>query len=185
MQILPVQNPGVPNLNAVAGGGGVADLFVTPIAIGWHLKRADLQVQEGMMLPTGRYTPGASNNVGTGYFGNHLLTGETVYITKNKGTSANLFTDWEMPRGEAGYQRSRKDAWAGLHHGVGPRAGPSTEEELQPTAPAWSRRLRPMAGNAKRRQLYRLGRRILQSRPARSPITRYTPSVDRAHTFSR
>ena len=101
-------NPGIPNLNAVAGGGGLGDLFVTPIALGWHLKRADLQVQEGLLLPTGRYTPGATDNVGFGYFGNHLLTGSTVYITKNKGTSANLFTDWEVHGGRAGTNGTNK-----------------------------------------------------------------------------
>ena len=74
----------------------MADTFVEPIGVGWHLKRADVQVAEGLMLPTGRYNPGATNNVGTGYFGNHLLDGITYYITKNKGTSANLFTDWEV-----------------------------------------------------------------------------------------
>src|SRR5260370_2554805 len=93
---IPTQNPGIPNLSAAGGGGGLADLFLEPIALGWHLKLADLQVGEGVMLPTGRYTPGATDNVGTGYFGNHLLTGTTIYITKNKGTSANLFTDWEV-----------------------------------------------------------------------------------------
>lgn len=49
-----------------------------------------------MVFPTGRYSPGASDNVGSGYFGNHVQTGSTLYITKNKGTSANLFTDWEV-----------------------------------------------------------------------------------------
>jgi hypothetical protein len=105
---LAIQNPGVPNLNAVAGGGGLADLWVQPIGLGWHLKRADLQVSEGLMLPTGRYTPGASDNVGTGYFGNHLMTGTTVYITKNKGTSANLFTDWEVHGARAGTNGTNK-----------------------------------------------------------------------------
>jgi hypothetical protein len=105
---LETQNPGIPNLSAVAGGGGLADLWVQPIGIGWHLKRADLQVSEGLMLPTGRYTPGATNNVGTGYFGNHLMTGSTVYITKNKGTSANLFTDWEVHGGRAGTNNTNK-----------------------------------------------------------------------------
>jgi hypothetical protein len=38
----------------------------------------------------------ASDNVGSGYWGNHLITGSTFYITKNKGTTANLFTDWEF-----------------------------------------------------------------------------------------
>src|SRR6516165_5454154 len=30
------------------------------------------------------------------HFANHLITGTTVYLTKNKGTSANIFTDWEV-----------------------------------------------------------------------------------------
>ena len=102
------QIPQIPNLSAVAGGGGLADLFVEPIGIGWHLKRADIQVQEGVMLPTGRYEPGATNNVGTGYFGNHFMSGETVYITKNKGTSANLFTDWEVHGAKAGTNGTNK-----------------------------------------------------------------------------
>ena len=93
---LATQNPGIPNLSAVAGGSGLTDTFVEPFGLAWHLKRADFQIAEGMVLPTGRYTPGASNNVGSGYFGNHLIDGITYYITKNKGTSANLFTDWEV-----------------------------------------------------------------------------------------
>jgi hypothetical protein len=93
---IQLQNPGIPNLNAVAGGGGMADTFIEPIGVGWHLKRADIQVAEALMLPTGRYNPGATNNVGTGYVGNHLMDGITYYVTKNKGTSANLFTDWEV-----------------------------------------------------------------------------------------
>ena len=105
---LQTQNPGIPNLSTVAGGSGLADLFITPIVMGWHLKRADIQVQEGMMFPTGRYTPGASDNVGTGYFGNHLLDGVTYYITKNKGTSANVFTDWEVHGTRAGTNSTNK-----------------------------------------------------------------------------
>jgi hypothetical protein len=89
-------NIGLPSLSATGGGGGLADLFVEPIVLGWHEKRADIQLGEGLMLPTGRYSPGATNNVGTGYFGNHLLAGITYYLTKNRGTSANLFTDWEV-----------------------------------------------------------------------------------------
>ena len=91
-----IRNPNLPNLSASGGGAGLADLFLQPVNLGWHLNRADLQVMDGLMFPTGRYSPGASNNVGTGYFGNHFQTGSTLYLTKNKGTSANLFTDWEV-----------------------------------------------------------------------------------------
>jgi hypothetical protein len=105
---IQTQNPGIPNLNAVAGGSGLADTLVEPIGLGWHLKRADLQVGEAMVVPTGRYEPGATDNVGTGYFGNHLLAGATAYITKNKGTSANIFTDWEVHGGKAGTNGTNK-----------------------------------------------------------------------------
>jgi len=85
-----------PNLTANAGGEGFADFWAQPIALGWSLKRADVYVGYGFVAPTGRYSPGASDNVGSGYWGNHIISGSTVYLTKNKGTTANLFTDWEI-----------------------------------------------------------------------------------------
>jgi len=74
---------------------GLADTWVQPFTVSWHLKRADIFVGDAIVTPTGRYSPGALNNIGSGYFGNHVITGTTVYLTKNKGTSANIFTDWE------------------------------------------------------------------------------------------
>jgi hypothetical protein len=84
-------------VQGITGGGeGVGDLWVQPFTLGWHLKRLDFLVADGFMVPWGRYTPGATNNIGTGYFGNHFQTGTTYYVTKNKATSVNLFTDWEV-----------------------------------------------------------------------------------------
>jgi hypothetical protein len=68
----------VPNLSAAGGSSGLADLWIQPFTIGWHLKRWDLQVGDAFMVRTGRYSPGASNNVGSGYFGNHFQTGTTL-----------------------------------------------------------------------------------------------------------
>jgi hypothetical protein len=84
------------NLSAGAGGSGFADMYVQPLNLGWHLKRADVAVGYAFSAPTGRYTAGASDNVGSGYWGNNITSGTTFYITKNKGTSANLATDWEI-----------------------------------------------------------------------------------------
>jgi hypothetical protein len=86
----------IPEYGVNGGGYGLADTWLQPFTLGWHLKRADLYIGDGIMVPTGRYTPGASNNVGFGFVGNHLISGTTVYITKNKGTTANIFTDWEV-----------------------------------------------------------------------------------------
>jgi hypothetical protein len=88
--------PNLTDLTASGGGSGLTDLWFQPLNLGWHAKRVDIQVGDGMVFPTGRYTPGASDNVGSGYYGNHVQTGTTLYVTKNKGTSANLFTDWEV-----------------------------------------------------------------------------------------
>lgn len=85
------------NLSANGGGGGFADLWVQPINIGWHFaKRVDFNIGYAFTAPTGRYTPGASNNVGSGYWGNNITSGTTLYITKNQATTANLATNWEI-----------------------------------------------------------------------------------------
>lgn len=83
------------NLNAVGGGSGLADTWIEPVNFGWHFDRADFQAGYGFVAPTGRFTAGASNNVGSGYWGNDVNGGVTGYITQNKGTSANLYVDWE------------------------------------------------------------------------------------------
>jgi len=85
------------SLSGGGGGSGFADMFVQPLNIGWHLgSRVDFNAGYAFTAPTGRYTAGASNNVGSGYWGNNIMSGTTFYITKNKGTSANLSTAWEI-----------------------------------------------------------------------------------------
>lgn len=106
--VADINTQGAPNLGAAGGGSGLADLWVQPFTLGWHLKRLDIFVGDAFMVPTGRYSPGATNNVGTGYFGNHLQTGTTFYVTKNKGTSVNLFTDWEVHGSRQGTNNTYK-----------------------------------------------------------------------------
>ncbi len=84
------------SLSSGGGGSGFADMYVQPINFGWHLKRADVAVGYAFTPPTGRFTAGASDNVGSGYWGNNITSGTTFYITKDKGTSANLSTAWEI-----------------------------------------------------------------------------------------
>jgi hypothetical protein len=85
------------NLSAIGGAAGWADTFVEPFNLGWHFgKRVDFNVGYAFTAPTGRYNAGASNNVGSGYWGNDITSGTTFYITKNKGTSLNLATAWEI-----------------------------------------------------------------------------------------
>jgi len=85
------------NLSAAGGGSGFADMYVQPLKMGWHFgDRVDFTAGYGFFAPTGRFTQGASNNVGSGYWGNVITSGTTFYITKNKETTANLTTVWEI-----------------------------------------------------------------------------------------
>jgi hypothetical protein len=85
------------NLTTGGGGSGFADMYVQPLNLGWHFgKRVDFVAGYAFLAPTGRFTQGASNNVGSGYWGNDITTGATLYITKNQGTTANLATAWEI-----------------------------------------------------------------------------------------
>ncbi len=98
-----------------------ADPYVQPLNMGWHFgKRVDFNAGYAFFAPTGRYTAGANNNVGSGYWGNDITSSTTLYITKNQGTTANLATDWEIhgqktvastPAGQLQQDNSR----AGVH----------------------------------------------------------------------
>ena len=85
-----------PNLGISGGGEGFADTWVQPVNLAWHLKRFDTWVGYAFTAPTGKFSPLALNNVGSGYWGNNFATGTTFYVTKDKGTSLNLATNWEF-----------------------------------------------------------------------------------------
>jgi hypothetical protein len=61
-------------------GAGLTDSAVSPISIGWHKKRADVQTGFTIFIPTGRYTDGASNNTGLGMWGFEPMVATTVYV---------------------------------------------------------------------------------------------------------
>lgn len=79
-----------------AGGIGVGDLYIQPVNLGWHLKRADLQVSYGFMAPTGRYSPGASDNIGSGYWGHWLQFAGTFYFDKMKMWQVSVYNNYEI-----------------------------------------------------------------------------------------
>jgi len=83
-------------LHVNGGGSGYSDTWVQPLTLGWHFDRLDTYIGYAFVWPTGRYTPGASDNTGSGYWGNHILNGNTLSLTKNKRTTANLLTIWEI-----------------------------------------------------------------------------------------
>ena len=84
------------NLGSLGGAGGVSNLYVQPLLLGWKLTRADLTAGYAFFAPTGKFTAGASDNVGTGYWTNAITAGQTIYLTKNKGTTLSAFEMYEF-----------------------------------------------------------------------------------------
>jgi hypothetical protein len=83
-------------VSAGTGGFGLADTWFQLANLGWHLPRADVWTGYAFMAPTGRYTPGATDNIGSGYWGNDFTGGGTFYLTKDQGTQANFMGNWEF-----------------------------------------------------------------------------------------
>lgn len=118
--LMPVANGSLtaPAFGIDAGGAGYADTWVQPMTLGWNLKRASAWVGYAFTAPTGRFTPGSTTNVGSGYWGNNLVSGTTLYLTKDKKTTANLATDWEIHRKKSGTNETPGQAFT-MEWGVG------------------------------------------------------------------
>jgi hypothetical protein len=99
----PLGGPGVSG-----SGAGLTNTNFVPLDLGWHLKWADIQTGYSVYAPTGRFVPGASNNVSSGFWTNAWQTGATVYLTKNKAVQASVFNVY---------------AWNTVQQGTGIHAG--------------------------------------------------------------
>jgi hypothetical protein len=65
-------------------GAGLTDSVLTPITLGWHVKRADVTAGYTIFAPTGRYSDGADDNTGLGMWGQELAVGTTVYLNESR-----------------------------------------------------------------------------------------------------
>jgi hypothetical protein len=107
---------------ASGGGAGLTNTSFVPFDLGWHFKRADLQTGYSVYAPTGRFTPGATNNVSSGFWTNAWQTGATIYLTKSKATQLSVFNTY---------------AWNSSQQGTGVRPGQnvSVDYSLSHTIP--------------------------------------------------
>jgi hypothetical protein len=74
---------------------GPSDLYVMPVQLGWHLKRADAIAGVAFFAPTGRHAAGASDNLGKGMWSYEVSGGTTVYLDKQRTFSVATTASWE------------------------------------------------------------------------------------------
>ena len=84
--VLPILNAelALPSLDVGAQTWGLGDMYIKPLELGWHFKRADVIAGYAFMAPTGRYTAGNNNNTGLGMWGNEFSAGTTFYFDQGK-----------------------------------------------------------------------------------------------------
>ena len=75
---------------------GLADMVVRPIDLGWHTARADVAAGFQVYVPTGRYTPGGSDNIGKGMWTSEPFLGTTVYLDEKRTASLATTAFWEI-----------------------------------------------------------------------------------------
>jgi hypothetical protein len=86
-----------------ASGLGFSQIWVIPFSLGWHIRDplplapggADVTVHYAFYPPTGRYTPGASDNTSLGMWCNEMSARLTAFFDKDRNWhgSASLFYD--------------------------------------------------------------------------------------------
>jgi hypothetical protein len=91
-----------------ANDAGLTNTSFVPFDLGWHFKWIDLQTGYSVSAPTGRYVPGASNNLSTGFWTNSWQSGATIYLSKSKATQLSVFDSY---------------AWNATQQGTGIRPG--------------------------------------------------------------
>jgi len=95
---LPVANNSLSSdiTGPVSGGSGFADSYYQPFILGWDKQRVAVRAVYGFLAPTGSFTVGANDNVGSGYWTHAFSSGQTVYLTKNRKTSFSAFQMYEV-----------------------------------------------------------------------------------------
>ena len=88
----------------ISGGGGLADSYYQPFILGWRQKRVDIRAVYGFLAPSGRFSVGASNNVGSGYWTHAFSSGQTFYLSENKRTAVSTFQMYEIHTTQQGTQ---------------------------------------------------------------------------------
>ena len=115
---------------AVSGGGGFADSYYQPVILAWDKPRVGLKAIYGFLAPTGRFTAGAADNVGSGYWTNVLASGQSIYLTSDRRTAISAFQMYEVHTTQEGTDVKPGDTFS-LDYSVTHTVGLTTDTQLQ------------------------------------------------------
>lgn len=82
-------------------GLGLGDVYFSPLMLGWHGDNFDALFSYGIWAPTGRYSPGASDNIGRGFATHMLQLGGSYYLDDERSWSLNAVGTFEASTSNA------------------------------------------------------------------------------------
>ena len=108
---LPVaKNQLISDIHGQLGGGeGFADSYYLPLVLGWNGEKVSIRALAGVLAPTGRFTAGASDNVGSGYWTPTLSSGQTVHFGRDRALTFSAFELYEWHSTQEGTETKPGD----------------------------------------------------------------------------
>ena len=79
----------------ISGGRGFADSYFVPLVLGWNGQRLSSRILYGVLAPTGSFSAGANNNVGSGYWTHAVSSGQTLYLEDGNTIALSAFEMYE------------------------------------------------------------------------------------------
>ncbi len=78
------------------GSIAFSDIYVQPIQLGWHTKKADFTAGYALYIPSGKFSAGADDNSGLGMWGHEFSAGTTFYFDKAKTFNLSTTAYYEL-----------------------------------------------------------------------------------------
>jgi len=104
----------------VEGSLGLGDIALQPVSLGWTKSNVHLQAAYIVFTRTGRFTPGASDNIGKGFWTHMLNAGATWVQPGALPWSVSAFARYELHTKQEGRDLRPGDTFT-LEWGVGRR----------------------------------------------------------------
>jgi hypothetical protein len=76
--------------------GGFGDSYYLPLILGRNGNHIDVRVQYGFLAPTGNFSAGANDNVGSGHWTHTLSSGQTMGLTRDRRLTLSAFEMYEI-----------------------------------------------------------------------------------------
>lgn len=83
-------------IGRISGGVGLADSYYLPLILGWGQRRLEVRAMYGILAPTGHFSAGGSENVGSGYWTQTVSTGQSLKVTEGGGIVLSAFEMFEF-----------------------------------------------------------------------------------------